>query len=439
MSESAAVEKPARAKLKQYALLAVVAAASLGIMAYMMIAPMQKQRAAKASAPKPPVQRIEALAKVDAKDVWVARSTDDLAVLRADRETTRRELEAMRQELKLLRERPSAAPLGGPPNATGKSLAVTLPPPPAPRSGAGGAASFLPPPPGTVRTAAPGPGAVGPAANGILDVRIETPAPTLTDKSAAPCTVETCLPAGAFIKALVLGGIDAPTGGAASGNPRPMLLKLVDNGTLPNSFRSRVEACHVIAAAYGDLASERAYPRTETLSCVLKSGAIVEVPLAGYITGEDGKTGMRGTVVSKQGTMLAKSALAGFLGGIGSGISQSYTTVSQNPFGVVSSPDPNKIAEYGLAQGTASTLDRISKYYLDSLKEIYPIIETAAGREVEIVVTKGVRLELPAGELAAPAAAGAAIKDALRPVSSGAGAGPFSRVVLETKSGKTTP
>jgi conjugal transfer pilus assembly protein TraB len=47
------------------------------------------------------------------------------------------------------------------------------------------------------------------------------------------------LPSGAFTRAVLLGGLDAPTGGQAQRNPQPVLLRLVDNAVLPNHFRSK--------------------------------------------------------------------------------------------------------------------------------------------------------------------------------------------------------
>src|SRR3989304_3626567 len=102
------------------------------------------------------------------------------------------------------------------------------------------------------------------------------------------------IPSGAFTRAILLGGLDAPTGGQAQRNPQPVLLRLVDNAVLPNHFRSRIKECFVIGAGYGDMSSERAYIRTESLSCVTRDGTAIDVPIKGYVAGEDGKAGMRG-------------------------------------------------------------------------------------------------------------------------------------------------
>ena len=149
----------------------------------------------------------------------------------------------------------------------------------------------------------------------------------------------TC-PAAPSRAAVLLGGLDAPTGGQAQRNPQPVLLRLADNAILPNQFRARVKECFIVGAGYGDVSSERAYIRTESLSCVTRDGTAIDVPVKGYVAGEDGKAGMRGRLVSKQGQILANALLAGVASGIGHAFTQSSTTLSVSPLGTTSTVDP---------------------------------------------------------------------------------------------------
>ena len=68
-----------------------------------------------------------------------------------------------------------------------------------------------------------------------------------------------------------------------------------------------------------------AYLRTENLSCVRADGATLEVRIQGSVYGEDGKVGMRGRLVTKQGQMLANALMAGVVSGIGQGIATAST------------------------------------------------------------------------------------------------------------------
>ncbi len=203
------------------------------------------------------------------------------------------------------------------------------------------------------------------------------------------------IPSGAFTRAILLGGLDAPTGGQSQRNPQPVLLRLVDNAVLPNHFRSKIKECFVVGAGYGDVSSERAYIRTESLSCVTREGTAIDVPIKGYVAGEDGKAGMRGRLVSKQGQLLANALLAGVASGIGQAIQQSSTTMSVSPLGATSTVEPGKQFEAGFGTGVGKALDRLAQYYISLAEKVFPVIEIDAGRTVDLVITQGISLQGP--------------------------------------------
>ncbi|MCP5152441.1 MAG: conjugal transfer protein TraB [Chromatiales bacterium] len=351
---------------------------------------------------------------VDPSAVWISRSEAELRSLHETNEALRRKVGDLEKALERLQARPAPAQAATPRASTPAMPALPIPMPaddlvaPVPRRS--GTESLLPPippaPPGAPRFGARG-GDAPVRQGGILVVDL-TPAQKADAKGDAPKAVRRSvrdyLPAGSFARAVLLSGLDAPTGGVASTNPHPVLLRLVDAGTLPNRFRSRVDACFVTAAGYGDIASERAYLRLERLSCVLGRDDIVEAVVRGYVSGEDGKTGLRGRVVSKQGQIIAKSLLVGLAGGIGAGLAQTVTTTSTSALGAVQAVDPERLLQYGLAQGASSALDRVAEWYLQRANETYPIIEIDAGRTVDVVLTEGVDL----GGGSAPVAKGRA-------------------------------
>nr|MBS0022323.1 TraB/VirB10 family protein [Gammaproteobacteria bacterium] len=122
---------------------------------------------------------------------------------------------------------------------------------------------------------------------------------------------------------------------------------------------------------------------------MLNDGTVLELGTQGYVVGEDGKAGLRGRVVSKQGRLIALSLVSGVASGIGDAVSQSFTSIATNPLGSVQTVNPEAIAQYGVAQGFAKALDRIAEWYLDRANEIYPVIEVDSGRVVEVVLTDG--------------------------------------------------
>ncbi len=261
-----------------------------------------------------------------------------------------------------------------------------FPPPPPLRQGAG-----LPAPPVSQGTPLP---------TGIVSIVLGDAASTKSAKptsgaEAAPAVQRDArryLPSGAFTRAVLLGGLDAPTGGQSQRNPQPVLLRLADNAILPNRYRASVKECFIVGAGYGDVSSERAYIRTESLSCVTRDGTAIDVPVKGYVAGEDGKAGMRGRLVSKQGQILANALLAGVASGIGHAFQQGATTLSVSPLGTTGTVDGGRQLEAGLGTGIGKALDRLAQYYISLAEKVFPVIEVDAGRSVDVVLTQGVAL-----------------------------------------------
>src|SRR6478735_5732646 len=201
------------------------------------------------------------------------------------------------------------------------------------------------------------------------------------------------MPSGSFTRAVLLNGLDAPTGGQAQKDPQPVLLRLIDNAILPNEFRFAVKECFIVGAGYGDISSERAYIRTEALSCITNSGQAMDVPVKGYVTGEDGKAGMRGRLVSKQGQLLANALIAGVASGIGHACQQNATTLSVSPLGSTATVNQGEQLTAGVGAGVGRALDRLAQYYITLAEKVFPVIEVDAGRAVDVVITQGAAIE----------------------------------------------
>ena len=292
----------------------------------------------------------------------------------------------------------SSAQVGMPPTSV-PPPPLPLPPSPARTYPTGSAL-----PPGEPSTAPPDPAPVAPVLTRISLVdrssKPQAVAAAQTDVQtpavAEARTVSTFLPV-SFTRGTLLGGLDAPTGGQSQSNPQPVLIRLSDNSVLPNQFRGEYRDCFVIAAGYGDISSERAYLRTENLSCVRPDGATLEVRIQGTVYGEDGKVGMRGRLVTKQGQMLANALLAGVVSGIGQGLTTSSTTYSTSALGTIANSGGNSSEAYraGLGSGVGKALDRLAQYYIKLAENTFPVIEVDAGREIDVVITKGVRIDVP--------------------------------------------
>lgn len=192
---------------------------------------------------------------------------------------------------------------------------------------------------------------------------------------------------GSFARARLLNGVEAPTGGQANGNPVPMLLEIRDPAFLPNLYRSDVKRCMVTANATGDLSSERVLVRLDRLSCITESRGAIDVKLTGYVTGEDGKTGLKARVVTRSGQAIANALLVGTLSGLGEAVSLAAQDSTTNFAGTVTN-SVNNPWRAGLGEGMQDALDRVADYYLKLADKIFPVLEVDAGRDVDIVITQ---------------------------------------------------
>jgi len=410
---------------RQYALLAAILAGGVGLLWLIFAStdngPKDMNARPAGTAPSavtnlgvmPPGQQVNPL------DQWVGTAGSKLAQYESEREEQDRlnkarqafEAQTMKRfadlEQRLTSTVPPQPPTAAPvPTAPAAPMAMppaaSLPLPPAPphalRSSASGAM-----PPGTPTLPAPNfpPEPPRPVLTRITladrPANAATPGTTPAPAGTAPSearTVSTFLPV-SFTRGTLLGGLDAPTGGQAQSNPHPVLIRLSDNSVLPNRFRGEYRDCFVVAAGYGDISAERAYLRTESLSCVRADGAALEVKIQGSVYGEDGKVGMRGRLVTKQGQMLANALLAGVVSGIGQGLAISSTSYSTSALGTVATASGTDAFVAGLGTGVGKALDRLAQYYIKLAENTFPVIEVDAGREIDVVITKGVRIDVP--------------------------------------------
>jgi conjugal transfer pilus assembly protein TraB len=428
-----------RIKRRQYLLLAGIA----GVIVAGTVLSVSLTGSGTSSEPAPRPKSTNILspgAQVDPRDAWRGQADAQLrSIEQRSKELTQRgsELEGQSRDMMERLKRLEAGNAGTPASRADTSGLTPLPPPPLPAPAARPnfgpdpatappvtnpaqrlplpPAPSTPPPPPAPRTGLPaGPGVQGVpgaapsglGAAGIVSITLADPpagrtgagagasgSTDATGKPAAPSRdTRRYLPSGSFTRALLLGGLDAPTGGQAQRNPQPVLLRLLDHAVLPNQFQGRIKECFVVGAGYGDVSAERAYIRTESLSCVTRDGTAIDVPIRGYVAGEDGKAGMRGRLVSKQGQILANALLAGVASGIGTAFQQSATTVSVSPLGTTGTVDPGKQLQAGLGTGVGRALDRLAQYYITLAEKVFPVIEVDAGRTVDVVLTQGIAL-----------------------------------------------
>jgi len=205
------------------------------------------------------------------------------------------------------------------------------------------------------------------------------------------------LPAGSILSGTLVTGLDAPTSNQSKQDPFPAMLRVKHEAILPNRYRMDIRECFLIASGYGDLSAERAYMRAERISCVKKDGAVIEASMDAYSVGEDGKAGIRGRLVSKNGQIIGNALLSGFVSGITHAfapqkVQSIRTNVVPGEPQAFQYPSPEMLAGQAVMGGIRGAAEQIADYYLEMAKNIFPIIEIDAGRKVDFIMIRGMSL-----------------------------------------------
>ena len=202
------------------------------------------------------------------------------------------------------------------------------------------------------------------------------------------------LPATTIVSGVVITGLDAPTGQTAQESPFPALIRIKKDAILPNRFRASIQDCHALVSGYGSLAEERVYLRGETVACVANDGRVFEAPLNAYLIGEDGKAGIRGRLVHRAGSAVGKAMMAAFWESVGQAFDVKPVPILQTSGNQdYSSSYSPEAARSAAVAGAGAALEKLSEYYLNLAEQQHPILEIDAGRGVDLVTTRGFRLE----------------------------------------------
>lgn len=202
------------------------------------------------------------------------------------------------------------------------------------------------------------------------------------------------LPAGSYARSVLLSGVVAATATSAQGAPQPIMLRIIDDGNLPRGFTSRVKDAVVIGACYGDISSERVLCRLETMSWVEPNGLTVERKVEGWVFGEDGRQGLRGSVVDRSSDVAREALFAGML----SSLSSFFQAEAQrsvfpiSPFGQTNGLSTGRALTGAAGSGVGNAMDRLADFSIKRAEQMQPVIQISSGRVVDIAFKTGVDL-----------------------------------------------
>jgi conjugal transfer pilus assembly protein TraB len=337
---------------------------------------------------------------------WITQSRNELEriarqmaeanrVAEADRAAFARALEAVRRDYDRIIEQLIGKVAELEEGRAEAGLAPTAAAAPAPAGSPGGADFLSPRRPGRAAPAEP---AAMPAVGAPAFVTAFALADRPVAEDDSEVTVYTLgdyVPAGSYMRAVVLSGADAATNVGSREDPIPVLFRIT-GPAVTAGYAARggasvdLTGCTVIGSATGDLSSERVKVRLISMTCLNYNGTVLEVPVEGYMAG-DGKAGVRGAVVSREGDLVRNAAIAGALEGLGSGISAAGSAVlgtDRNNAGQVLNATGAGMIGGGLGEAASA----LSAYYIDRAEQYQPVVSLYGGTRVELVFIRGVRL-----------------------------------------------
>lgn len=204
------------------------------------------------------------------------------------------------------------------------------------------------------------------------------------------------LPTGSMLRGVLLSGIYAPTGVNARKDPFPVVLRIQNEAILPNLKRADLRECFLTLSGYGDMSSERALLRGETISCIANDNSVLEAKLPSYAVGEDGKAGVRGKLITRNGKTLRNAMLAGFASGIGDAFKTSAVPqldISGSSSTTYTTAFSANTLNNGIFNGASSALNKLADYYMSMAEQTFPVVEINAGREITVTLTQGTELK----------------------------------------------
>ena len=206
------------------------------------------------------------------------------------------------------------------------------------------------------------------------------------------------LPANSFASAKVVVGVDASAGVNSQADPLPVVLRItgparsvLQNGKL---LTTKIQGCLINGAARGDLSSEKVYIKLQKMTCPQPGGRYAESEVKGFIA-FGGKTGVRGRVVSREGSLAMQAFFAGLVGGAGTALNTAFslpvaTIGNGSNGGINQTPNLGNVGLRALGGGAQESGKDLSKYLIERAEQYQPVIEMPTGVDVEIVFLEGV-------------------------------------------------
>ena len=220
------------------------------------------------------------------------------------------------------------------------------------------------------------------------------------------------VPPNSYVEAKVLVGVDMTTGVGGQSDPKPVLFRITDDaigvGMTGRFQKSNLKGCLVNGAAYGELSSEKVYIKLQRITCPVGETEFMTAQVEGFAV-HMGKAGVRGPVVSREGSLTSKALIAGLFQGLGQSLQQNVQR-EQQTVGTSSSGQQllantplttAQIEQASVGSGVANASNTLAEYLIKRAEQYQPVIEMQTGIQVELVFETGFKFK-PGQAAAAP-------------------------------------
>lgn len=201
---------------------------------------------------------------------------------------------------------------------------------------------------------------------------------------------EVFLPAGSFVKGVLMTGAYAP---AEQKSPLPVLIRLVEDFYGPNETKIPLKGSFIIGKATGDINSQRALIQAVGLSVVLPDGKTFQTEgNIGYVTDVYGQLGLQGRVVHHTGGKMAASFLSGFMSGASGVMANQEITTFKGEEGKEYYQITDEASKRAGLGGMSESARQMASYYQKQAESIIPAVMINPGSEIYLVVLEGVKI-----------------------------------------------
>lgn len=197
------------------------------------------------------------------------------------------------------------------------------------------------------------------------------------------------IPSASAGEATVLNGVFAPTGG----EPSPIRLRLDAAILGPSKSRVPLRDAILIGKAAGDANATRVTVELVSFSYVKTGGQSVEVPVRGYVVGDDGMEGIPGTYLYRLEEQVPMAVVTDGLAGFASALAERETTRSVTPLGGATSVVTGDPLKYAGLKAASATSSKVGDILAERMRELRPAVWTPAEKRVKVVFLEGITLE----------------------------------------------